>query len=572
MYRSRNFEIAELLNQMADLSEILGENQFKARALRNGARVIEATAEDIAELAAANRLLDINGVGEGIAKKINEYLSTGHIRELEKMMERVPKGLLDLLLVRGLGPKTAKLLYEERKIDSIDRLRQALEGGELAGLAGFGNKKIANLKRNMAFLQTSQQRMLLGYALPLAEYIISEVRRIVPEETRITYAGSLRRGRETIGDLDILVAGEGLSGLCKAFVKLPFVAREEACGDTKATITTSDNVQVDLRVLEAGQWGAGLLYFTGSKAHNVVLRGRAKDMGLRVNEYAVLRESDESVVASREEKDCYAALNLPYMEPELREDTGEFAAAETGRLPNLLRLSDMKGDLHMHTNASDGLADLVTMVDACAAKGYRYCLITDHSQSLKIAHGLEVERLLARGEEIAALNRTRTDIRVLWGTECDILTDGSLDYPDEVLARLDLVIASVHSAFGKDPTGRTIKALANPHVDIIGHPTGRVITAREAFDLDVDAVARAAAQYGKALEINSFADRLDLCDHDCRRARDLGAKIAINTDAHAPEHLEQMKLGVITARRGWLETRDVINTWDVEELMGWAKR
>jgi len=572
MYRSRNFEVAEKLNQLADVSEILGENTFKVRSYRNAARVIESTAEDIAELSAQNKLLDLPGIGEGIAKKIVEYLASGHIRVLDDMLGKVAPGLLELLDIRGLGPKTAKLLFDERHIDSITRLKEALDKGELVGLPNMGEKKIANIAHNLAFLEVSKQRMLLNVAMPLAEYILSELCRIAPQESRIAYAGSLRRGKETIGDLDFIAAGDHLEDLISKFVKLPLIKRVEGRGDTKATIETEEGVMVDLRVVATDQWGAGLLYLTGSKAHNVALRGRARDMGLTVNEYGIIRLKDNALIASREEDDCYAALGLPYIEPELREDSGEIDAALAGKLPRLVELSDVKGDLHLHTNASDGLADLHTMVEACQKRGYRYCLITDHSQSLHIAHGLEIERLLARGEEIASLNKAQDKIRVLWGTECDILTDGALDYPDEVLAKLDIVIASVHTAFGKDPTGRTIKALGNPQVDIVAHPSGRVITAREAFDLDVEAVAKAAAEHGKALEINSFPDRLDLADRNARLARDLGAGISINTDAHAPEHLDYMKYGIITARRGWLEARDIINTWELEKLLAWAKR
>lgn len=568
---SKNREVAEIFNRMADILELLEENPFRIRAYRNAARNIGELSDDIEDIAERGELTRIPGIGPDLSEKIMEFIATGRIRDYEKLKDRVPEGLVELLAIQGLGPKTVSKLNKELGVKNLEDLQRALEGREILNLRGMGEKKVQDIKRGIELLKESTVRIPLGLALPIAEEIIHEIGRI-PGTEGVIAAGSLRRMKETIGDIDILTMAEDGERVVKAFTRLPLVRDVLASGDTKGSVILKDGIQVDLRVVRPESYGAALQYFTGSKAHNVRLRTIALRKGLKINEYGVFR-GDERITGETEEG-VYKALGLPWIPPEMREDSGEIEAALGGKLPELVELGDIKGDLHTHSKWSDGKATIEEMAIKAKEMGYQYIALTDHSPSSRIARGLSIERLYEKKEEVSRLNGKLKGIRILMGTEVDIKSDGSLDYPDHVLKDLDVVVASVHSGFKMDResmTRRIVRAIKNPFVHILGHPTGRLIGERDPYQVDIEEVIKAAKEHGKTIEVNSYYLRLDLNDINVRKAIQMGVKIAISTDSHFPDQLKMMRLGVATARRGWAEKGSVINTMGIRELSRWLK-
>ncbi|MDK2871421.1 MAG: polymerase [bacterium] len=528
--------------------------------------------EDIEDLAKKGKLTEIPGIGKDLAAKIMEFLSTGRIADYEKLKKGIPPTLLELLSVPGVGPKKAKLFYERLGIKSVRELEDAAKKGMLAGLPGVGAKTEEKILKGISLWRKSRERRSLGRILPLAQEIIAKLSE-APSVKKISAAGSLRRMKDTVKDLDILVVSTEPMDVMKRFVSLPFVMEVLGMGPTKSSILTNEAFQVDLRVVPEESFGAALQYFTGSKNHNIHLRQIAIKKGLKVSEYGVFKENDEKIAGYTEE-DVYHALGLPWIPPELREDRGEIEAALEGNLPKLIEITDIKGDLHVHSKWSDGAHSIEELVQKALERGYKYIAITDHSKALGVARGLDEERVLKQIEEIRAIQERYHNIKILAGIEVDILQDGSLDLPDEILSKLDIVIASVHSAFNmsqEEMTRRICKALSNPYVDILGHPTGRLIEEREGYQVDIMAVLQKAREENVALEINAFPQRLDLNDINAKIAKEMGVKLAINTDAHTWGQFDFMVFGVATARRGWLEKEDVINAWDTEELLRWLQ-
>lgn len=559
----KNAQIANIFNRMADILEFKGENSFKINAYRKAARVIQDLTEDIETLTNEGRLRDIPGVGEGIAKKIDEYIKTGRMSKYEELKADVPESLIDLLGIQGLGPKTLILVHKELGVKNLLELQRAIENGSLAKLPQMGEKKVENIQQGLKLFQASRERILLGFALPEVWGLIEELQKF-PEVTKISSAGSLRRLKETVGDIDILIAGKDGRKIIDYFVHLPQVREILAAGETKGSIITRDGVQVDVRVVEKDSFGAALQYFTGSKAHNIKLREMAKKNGLKLNEYGVFK--GDKKIAGKSEEEIYEALDLPWIPPEIREDSGEIEVAINHELPNLVQPEDIQGDLHLHTNWSDGSSSIEEMAHHAKSLGYKYIAICDHSQSVKYAGGLTEDKLLRQIEEIAKLNERMTGIRILAGSEVDIKNDGTLDFPDWLLEKLDIVIGAIHIGFKHNATERICRAMEHPLVDIIAHPTGRLISSREGYVLDLQRILEKASQTNTALEINSYYERLDLNDINCKRASELGCKFAINTDSHHWQHLWMMKLGLGVARRAWLSKDLIINTrcyWNI---------
>ncbi|MFB7054484.1 DNA polymerase/3'-5' exonuclease PolX [Streptomyces vinaceus] len=556
-----NEKVEALLQEYADLIAISGGDSFKARAYEKAARAIGGHPADVAGLDVKG-LREIPNVGRSIAEKIVEYLGTGHVPDIEARRAAVPAGVRALTAIPGLGPRKALVLYEELGVSSVEQLEQAVHEERLRDLKGFGEQTEQNILHGISVLKNADGRILLGTAMDIAEQIVAEMERI-PGCVRCTYAGSLRRMRETIGDVDVLVAAEKSAPFMTALAELPLVADVIAHGAKKTSVRTGTGLQVDLRVLPPASWGAGLQYFTGSKAHNIRTRALAVRQGLKLSEYGLFDAESGKSLASETEEEVYARLGLPWIPPALREDRGEVAAGLKGELPALVAEGDIRGDLHTHTDLTDGLAPLEDMVAAAAARGYAYYAVTDHAPDLAMQRMTE-EKILAQREQLRALDRTVRGMRLLHGTELNIGPDGGLDWPDEFLAGFDLCVASVHSHFGQSRTAMTrrfIRACENPHVAVIGHPTTRRIGRRPGVDADFDAVFEACARTGTALEINAHPERLDLGDEDILRAKRYGVKFAVNSDAHATTHLPYLRYGVGTAQRGWLTKDDVINTW-----------
>lgn len=568
---SKNTEIAQIFEQMAGMLSILDENPFKIRAYKKAALNILELDEDIEDRVERDDVTDIPGVGKDLASKVREYVETGDMKEFKKLQEKVPLEMTELLGILGLGPKTLALLYRELNVRSLEDLEKVLNGEEVLKFKGLGQKKVDEIKKGIPLLKQKRERTHLGVALPLAEEIKKQVESIKGTEGTII-AGSLRRMRETIKDIDILTISDNTEKTVKEFTKMPFVKEVLASGSTKGSVISKDGMQVDLRVVGPDSYGGALQYFSGSQAHNVKLRGIAQKNGLRINEYGIFR--NEEKIAGKTEKEMYGALDLPLIPPELREDRGEIEAAMKGELPDLIELSDIKGDLHMHTTWSDGKASIEDMAKSAMKLGYEYIAITDHSPSSTIANGLSTERLQEKKKELNSVNKKIKGINILMGSEVDIKTDGSLDYRDSVLKELDVVIASVHSGFkmdGETITKRIVKALENPYVHVLGHPTGRLINEREPYDVDIDRLIETALKHDKALEVNGSYQRLDLKDLHVKKAVEAGVKIIISTDAHRPEGLLQMRYGVGTARRGWVQKQDVLNALEFSELIEWLK-
>jgi len=570
----RNLEIAKLFNEIADLLEIKDENIFKIRAYRRAAINLESVTEEIESVAERGGLTDIAGIGKDLAAKIGQALETRRIEYLDELRKEIPRGVVELMEIPGVGPKTAKLLFEKLRVDSVERLEALAQEGKLLSLPGIKQKTIENILKGIQVVKKGRERMLLGRALPLAREIVQTLEKL-PQVRQIGMAGSLRRMRETVRDFDLLITSTKPAKVMEAFIALPQVAEVLAHGETKATVRHREGIQMDLRVVEPECFGAALQYFTGSKDHNIRVRELASRKGLKVSEYGVFKEATGRRIAGATEEEVYKAIGLPYIPPELREDTGEVEAALEGRLPKLLELGDLRGDLHAHTNWSDGHHELEALIEAAHRKGYEYVIVSDHSRSSTVAGGLSEERLLEQIGKIRALNKKYKNFRILAGSECDILADGRMDFPDRVLAQLDIVLCAVHSRFKQaraEMTSRIVKALANPYVNILAHPTGRLIGERDPYDVDLEAVFAAAKQHGKAVEINAQPSRLDLNDHHARRAKELGVMLSIDTDTHFLDQLDHMALGVATARRAWIGKTDVINTMPLGKLLTWAHK
>lgn len=570
-----NAEVASILDEVADLLELKGESRYRIAAYRTASSRIGTMSEDVVDLWKSGDLEKVPGVGPSIAGKVEEYLRSGSMSYLESLRSEVGPNLRQLLLIPGLGPSKARTLHRELGVQTISDLQEAARQRRVREVPGMGPKTEEKILLEIERLSQRTHRMLLGVALPAAEEVAAGMAEH-PDVRRIHVGGSLRRMQETIGDIDLIASSDNPEKVTEAFTKLPLVKEVLALGPTKASVLTRGNLQMDLRVVKPSSFGAALLYFTGDKAHNIALRDIAIRRGLKLNEYGLFDEkTGMNIVEGEEEADVYRALGFAWMPPEMRTNRGELEAAATGRLPDLVTLEDIKGDLQMHTRASDGAATLEQMARACIERGYQYAAVTDHSRSLGVAGGLSIEKLRAQRREVDALNDRLAPFRLLAGSEVDILADGTLDYPDEVLAELDFVVASVHSGFGQSRekvTERILRAIHNPLVDMLAHPTGRLIERRNGYDVDLEPVLRAAAQAGIAVEINAAPDRLDLNDVWSRRAKELGVAIAINTDAHAPGNLDFMRYGVAVARRGWLEKSDVLNTLSVEQLLARTSR
>lgn len=560
--------IAQIIDEMGTLLEIKGENPFRCRAYHTAAQSLGHLPADLREMIADGSLKDVPGIGETMYSKIVQLATTGQLASYDELKRDMPQGLVALLRIPGLGPKKIKALHDELKIDSLADLRAAGESGKIAVMKGFGGKTQANILAGISFVEKSSERILQSTARRLVAPIVEQLKSH-RDVIRIEICGSLRRRAETIGDLDVLISSENVAAVLDAFVKLPQVATVLAHGPTKASVQLADGVQCDLRGVEDSQFPFALHYFTGSKAHNIAMRKRAIARGLSLNEYALAGEKGS--VPCKTEADVFKALGLVEIPPELREDGGEIEAAEAGKLPDLIEFGDLTGTFHCHTDWSDGSDTLAGMAQAARDRGMAYLGIADHSRSAAYARGLSIERVREQWEAIDLLNRSfGGKFHVFKGTECDILADGSLDYPDELLEGFDYVVASIHSNFGlsrEAMTQRLVRAASNPRVTMLGHPTGRLLLARDGYDVDLDAVIDAAAAAGTMIEINANPHRLDLDAEHCRRARQKGVTIVINPDAHSTAGLDDLDYGVTVARRGWLTKEDVWNTVALQTMV-----
>jgi DNA polymerase (family 10) len=569
----RNAEVAAMLNRVADLLEIRGENFFKIRAYREAVRQLDNLTTEVEDLITEGRLKDVPGIGEAIEKKIVEYVTTGQLEFLTKLEQEVPPALLELTRVPGLGPRTAKDIYDALGILSLDDLEQAAQTHRLLQVRGIKAKTEESILKGIAMLKRAEGRIYFPEAWILADSLLTTLR-TQSGVVRAEIAGSLRRAAETVGDLDLLVACADPEAMCRDFSHLPQVSDVIGQGGTKTSVRVRSGMQVDLRAVKPESFGAAWQYFTGSQAHNVQLRARAERLGkLKINEYGVYTEDGRRVAGDTEES-VYAAVGCAWIPPELREGRGEIELAADGPLPALVQEQDLRGDLHTHSNWSDGHNEIAVMARAAAARGYRYIALTDHTQSLTIAQGLTPERFRARAVEIAAVNAQSGVARVLNGAEVDILPDGSLDLPDDCLASLDLVVASVHTALDQPKdviTQRVLRALRSPHVDVLAHPTSRRLDRRGETRVDVDAVIAEAVKTGTALEINSSPMRLDLNDTWARKAREAGALLAIDNDAHYPAEYEYARYGCAIGRRAGLTVDQVLNTRDADGVLAHSR-
>jgi DNA polymerase (family 10) len=563
----QNQQISRIFSDIAQILEIKGENVFRVRAYERASQNIGSLTEDIGNLIKEDRLTEIPGIGKDLSERIKEYAQTGKIKIYEQLKRSVPEGLLDLLKIPSVGPKTAKLLYDELKIRSIPELEKAIKDNKLKGIFGIKQKTIENILKGIDIIKRGKERMLLASAAQLADEFVAALRKIA-QVKKISIAGSLRRKKETVRDIDLLVISDKPGKVMDFFVRLPLVREVLAKGQTKSSVRTAADVQVDCRVVEAGSFGAALLYFTGSKNFNIKLRQMAIKRGLKINEYGVFKK--DRLVAGASEEEIFKLLRMGYVEPELREDTGEIELARQNKLPHLIEPKDIKGDLHVHSTWSDGENSIFELAEAAKRLGYSYIAVTDHSQGLKVAGGMSVADLRKKKTEIDKLNKALRNFRVLYATEVDIDSSGKIDYKDEVLKEFDLVAAAIHTGFkqgSQQLTRRLVRACENRYVHIIAHPTGRLLGSRDAYDLDFDELLKAARSTNTLLEINAFPNRMDLNDLNCRRAKDAGVRLAIGTDSHSAGQLKSMGLGIALARRGWLSAKDVINTLGVEGLL-----
>jgi len=581
-----NSSVAATLSLMADMLQLLDANRFRVIAFQNAAESIRELGQPIVKIYAEGNLQQIPNVGAGIAGLVRELLDRGEVKEIEELKQKVPPGVVEMMQVPDLGPKKVKRLWEEVGVTSIAELRTAAETGKLRTLKGFGEKSEQKILKGIDLLaKRGDGRTPLGVARPLALSMLAGLQAAVPPGIleRIEVTGSLRRWRETIGDLDMLAASQDPTAVMKAFQTLPQVAEVIGAGETKSSVLLGNGMQVDLRVVEAKHWGAALQYFTGSKDHNILIREIALKQGWSLNEYCLTATGSGKAPAGEErffteETELYEFLGLDWVPPELREDRGEVQAARQHQLPNLITLADIQGELHGHSTWSDGTASIAEMAAVARQRGYRYWNVSDHSAGLGMVGGLDAERIHQQAVEIAALNEQYategTDFRLLRGTEAEILGDGTLGLPDEILAELDVVVASIHSGLRQERdeiTARCLKAIRNPHVDILGHPTGRLIGSRPPSEIDMEQILHACVETGTIVEINAHPSRLDVSDIYARRAIELGCKIAINSDAHASDGMAMMEYGIATGRRAWLTADNVINTHSLAEMLAQLK-
>ena len=578
-----NLEIAKVLSQMADLLEIQDANPFRVRAYRNAARFVDGYAKPMRKLVEEESdLTDLPGIGKEMARHIHELIETGGLSVLDELAEKIPRSLIDVIELPGVGPKKAKKLWKELGVETVDELEQRAEAGDVAALDGFGEKSQEKILTGIEQFRQHRSRCKLVEAdllvQPLLEYLQES-----SEIERLEVAGSYRRRVETVGDIDLLAIASDAEAVMDRFTSYPKVTQIQMSGGTRGRVSLQSGLEVDLRILTEPSYGAALVYFTGSKEHNIKLRKRAIERGLRLSEYGVFREDDDGgdeseekdpwageQLAGRTEKEVYSTVELPWIEPELREDRGEVEAAARGELPVLVELSDMKGDLQMHSTWSDGKNSIEEMVTACAARGYEYMALTDHSKALAMTGGLDAKRIREQWKEIEEVQERHPEIRILRSQEVDILADGTLDQDEDVLEELDLVVVSVHSRFdlpAAEQTARVLTALRHPHVDVLAHPTGRLINRRPPFDLQIDEVLDCAKENGVVVELNAHPERLDLKDSHLMLARELGLKVAISTDAHRARDLDLMHYGVEQARRGWLSKADVLNALPLKKLL-----
>lgn len=562
----KNKEIAIIFSRIADALEIKGETGFKVIAYRKASRILEDLTEDIEDISKEKRLQEISGIGSGIAKKIEEYLKTGYMKKFDEALSDIPEGLLELLNIQNVGGKTVHLAYKQLGVKSLEDLKRVIDDGSLARLYGLGEKKVENIKKGITIYEHAQERIHIFEAANIVEEVIDYLKE-APHIGRISPAGSLRRMRETVGDIDILATGKDGAKIIDYFTQFPGVTRTLAAGKTKGSVMISAEKgerQVDLRIVDESEYGSALQYFTGSKAHNIKLRSLAKEMGLKISEYGVFR--GEKKIAGTKEEEIYRTLNLAFIPPELREDRGEIELAAKNKLPRIVESTDIRGDLHVHSQYSDGSLSIEKIAESAKNLGYEYIAVCDHSQSVKYANGLSPERLRNQIDEIDSINRHLKGIKILKGTEVDILQDGRLDFPDEILKDLDIVVAAIHSGFKRNVTERMLKAMENPYVTIIAHPSGRLISGREGYDVDLENVIEGAQKFGVVLELNAYYDRLDLNEFYLKKAKDKNIKISLGTDTHHAGGLEMMRFGVGIARRAWLEKKDIINCLSYEDI------
>ena len=561
-------QVASALREIGTILELQGENPFKCRAYLNGARTLETSATDLTELVRTNRLGELPGIGDALRDKITTLIITGKLPYLEELRSSIPAGLLPLLDLPGLGPKKLRALRDKLKIESLDALTQACQDGRLAALEGFGEKTATNLLEAIDRHANYKKLHRLGTALPAARTLLEHLKQS-PLVLHAEIAGSLRRGKEVVKDLDLIASSKKPKEVMKLFVSSPNVEKVVNHGETKSSVILAGGIPCDLRVIPPESWATALAHFTGSKEHNIALRQRAIDRGLHLSEWGLLKGKSKTPLKLKDEKDLHKALGLAFIPPELREDSGEIAAAEKNELPDLLTCDQIRGCLHNHTLASDGQDSLISMAQAAAEQGLEWLGIADHSKSSFQANGLDAKRLEKQIEEIRLLNSKKPKCTLLSGTECDILKDGKLDFPDSLLSELDYVVASVHSGFTSDEkemTQRIIRAMENPHVTCLGHPTGRLLLEREAYPLNIPKILDAAAATGTWIELNANPWRLDLDWRWWHKARDLGILCCINPDAHKTSHLRFLDFGVTLARKGWLRAQDVVNTRTLSQL------
>ncbi|MBP7088109.1 MAG: DNA polymerase/3'-5' exonuclease PolX [Candidatus Omnitrophica bacterium] len=570
-------EIADIFREIAKILELKGDNPFRIRAYERAAQAIEDLGEDLERFVKEDKLLQVPGIGIDLANKIKEMFSTGSLSYYQELKKSIPQGLIEMLQIPSLGPKTVKLIYDKLGIDNIRELEKAAQDGRLQRLERIKAKTEENILRGIELLKKGKKRTPLYFALCIANTFIEKMGKI-KEVEKITAAGSLRRKKETIGDIDILASSSKPNKVMDSFVKLSLVSKVLAKGSTKSSVIGQDNIQVDLRVVNKNSFGSALLYLTGSKDFNIKLRHLALKRGYKINEYGVFPlkgKNKEKALAGKTEESIFSLMGMQYITPELREDRGELEAALDNNLPQLLELKDIKGDLHVHSEYSDGRGSIKDIVEVAKTLGYKYIGVSDHSQSLKVAGGLSIKELYEKIDEIRNIDKKTEGIKVLCGAEVDILKDGSLDYPDSVLKELDYVIAAIHSGFKQSQeqlTKRIVSACKNKYVNIIAHPTGVLWGQRDPYQVDLDQIFKAAFDYQVALEINCHTQRLDLDGVSAMRAKNAKVKIFLGTDAHEPLNLKLIHLGVSVARRGWLEKKNILNCLNTADLIQWLKK
>lgn len=577
----KNQEIAEIFNKIADILEIEEENPFRIRAYRKAAQNIEGLSKDIEDIVREKKLEEIPGIGKDLAQKIEEYVSKGKMKAYEDLKKGVSKGVLEFMEIPGVGPKTAKVLYKDLGIKNLKELQFKAKTGKIKHIFGIKEKTIENILRGIDFLKKSEGRTPLNVALNISEDIMGRLKKS-KAVNRIEAAGSLRRRKETVRDIDIIATSNKPKEIMDIFVGLPYVKEVLAHGPTKSSVITKERIQVDLRVVEPGSFGSALAYLTGSKAHNIKLREMGVKKHFKINEYGVFSLKGAGAkgkagrkIAGKEEDEIYRSLGLSYVPPEMREDRGEIELAKNDKIPKLLDIADIKADLHVHSEASDGTLSLEEIAEISKKKGYKYIVITEHSKTLKIAHGLSEKELFSEMKKIDKLNKRLRAFRILKGIEVDIMGDGTLDYKDNVLRELDFVIASVHSGFKQSKealTGRILRAMENNFVRMIAHPTGRLMGVRDAYEIDMQKILKTARDTNTALEINAYPDRLDLNDINCKSAKEIGVMLGIGTDSHTKEQFDNMIYGVYVARRGWLGKKNILNALDLDDFLKRIKK